>query len=134
MITLAAMAAAVTTIPLEVEIQHLRSSKGLVHGCLTGDPRHFPDCRGDPRAVKITVPATTSLIRVQVPGPGTYALTIFHDQNGNNRLDTMLGIPREGFGFSRNPKIRFGAPKFDDVRIDIAPGIRRQTVRLQYLL
>jgi uncharacterized protein (DUF2141 family) len=46
----------------------------------------------------------------------------------------MLGIPREGFGFSQNPVVRFGPPRFDQVRFQISSGISRQTLRLQYLL
>jgi uncharacterized protein (DUF2141 family) len=45
-----------------------------------------------------------------------------------------VGIPREGFGFSRNPVVRFGPPQFDRVRVNFAGGITRLTVRMQYLL
>ena len=50
---------------------------------------------------------------------GDYALAVIHDENGNARLDTIAGIPREGFGFSRNPPIRFGPPRFAAARFDL---------------
>ena len=38
--------------------------------------------------------------------PGTYALMITHDENGNGKLDTnALGMPLEGYGFSNNPRV-----------------------------
>jgi uncharacterized protein (DUF2141 family) len=118
---------------VEVAIEGLRNTRGDVHLCLTRDSRHFPNCRNDPAAIKRTVPASTSRVTLSV-APGEYALSIFHDENRNRELDTMLRIPREGFGFSRNPRIRFGAPRFRDVRVGIAPGFTRLSVRMQYML
>jgi uncharacterized protein (DUF2141 family) len=44
---------------------------------------------------------------------GTYAVALFHDENGDGKLNTnFLGIPREGFGISNNPPVRASAPKF----------------------
>ena len=119
---------------LEVTIERLRNARGDLHLCLTRDPAHFPDCKGDPRAVARTISASTRSIRFDGLAPGGYALSILHDENRNRKLDTTLMIPREGFGFSRNPVVRFGAPKFRQVRIDLPPGFSRQTVRMQYLL
>jgi uncharacterized protein (DUF2141 family) len=119
---------------LEVSIHAVRNSRGVVHACLTRDSAAFPDCSRDPAALKQTVAASTRTLRFAGVAPGHYALTLFHDENGNQRLDTLLGIPREGFGFSRNPVVRFGAPKFRQVGVEIAPGLARQSVRMQYLL
>ena len=133
----AAQIATAATLPvqaLEVEVQGLRNSKGVIHACLSRDPRHFPDCKRDANAIKLTVPATVRRLRLTGYAAGRHALTLFHDENRNQRLDTVLGIPREGFGFSRNPVVRFGAPKFKQVDIELGPGFTRQTVRMQYLL
>jgi uncharacterized protein (DUF2141 family) len=127
-------AAASPTADLEVSIEKLRSLKGELHFCLTREPAHFPDCRGDPRAVTRSAPAATRTIRIAGLAPGGYALAVFHDENRNRKLDMLVGIPREGFGFSRNPVVRFGAPKFRQVLIDLRPGFTRQTVRMQYVL
>ncbi|HYW16633.1 MAG TPA: DUF2141 domain-containing protein [Allosphingosinicella sp.] len=122
------------TADIEISIEKLRNRKGVLHLCLTRDPAHFPDCKKDPRAVTRTVPAATGPIRINGLAPGGYALAILHDENRNKKLDVLVGIPREGFGFSRNPVVRFGAPKFRQVRIDLRAGFTRETVRMQYLL
>lgn len=123
------------TVTLDLQVTSLRSSRGLIHLCLTREARHFPDCGHDPNAIKRTVAVReAAAIRVGGIAPGRYAVSVIHDENGNGKLDTVVGIPREGFGFSRNPRVRFGPPSFDAVRIDLRPGITRQQVRMQYLL
>lgn len=118
---------------IDIDVQGLRNMRGMLHLCATRNRAHFPDCRGDPSAYRQSVPASSSL-RLSGVTPGHYAISLFHDQNSNAKLDTFLGVPREGFGFSRNPVIRFGAPKFDSVNIELSPGFTRTTVRMQYLL
>jgi len=131
---LALVAAGAPTADIEISIEKLRNRKGVLHLCLTREPAHFPDCKQDPRAVTRSAPATAGPIRITGLAPGGYAVAIFHDENRNRKLDVLIGIPREGFGFSRNPVVRFGAPKFRQVRIDLRAGFTRETVRMQYLL
>ena len=119
---------------LELSIGGLRNGKGALHICLTRQEAHFPDCKRDPTAVVRTVPATAGPVRLGGLAPGAYAVSVFHDENANRKLDTLLAVPREGFGFSRNPVVRFGAPKFRQVVIDLGAGFSRQTVRMQYVL
>jgi len=119
---------------LDIRLEGLRNGRGTLHLCLTRERAHFPDCGKDPRAVKRSVASAAGIVRFTGLEPGGYALSILHDENGNGRLDTLLGIPREGFGFSRNPVVRFGPPRFDQVRLNLGSGISRQSVRMQYLL
>ena len=45
---------------------------------------------------------------------GIYAISSYHDVNGNGKLDSNLfGIPNEPYGFSNNAKAVFGPPDFD---------------------
>lgn len=120
---------------LEIVLTDLRSAKGVLQICLTADPADFPDCRNGAHAIRRTIPAAAPEVRVDGLAPGTYAIAVIHDANGNGRLDTMLGIPREGFGFSRNPAIRFGPPRFSSAQFAVAAGsAQRQQVRIRYLL
>ncbi len=51
----------------------------------------------------------------QFPGiaSGTFAVSVFHDENSNGKVDTnFMGIPREGVGASNSAKGHFGPPKF----------------------
>ncbi len=56
--------------------------------------------------------AGTVEMRVRNVQPGTYAIAVFHDRNGNGRLDrNLLGLPAEPYGFSNNVG-RMGVPNF----------------------
>lgn len=120
---------------LDVSLLKLRNLKGDVHLCLTRSPAHFPDCADDPHAMRRSAPAARlgEIDFSDLPS-GNYALSVVHDENGNGRLDTWLKMPREGFGFSRNPPIRFGPPTFEQARFAVASGEVREAVRMRYLL
>lgn len=128
-------AASPPTAELDVAVSGLRNQRGAVMLCLTRrGAGQFLDCAHDPARVTRIVPsAAAGDIRIGGLAPGDYALLVIHDENRNGRLDKMLGLPREGFGFSRNPALRMGPPHYQDVRIAIA-GKMRQAVRLTYLL
>lgn len=46
---------------------------------------------------------------------GTYAVAAYHDENGNEELDTsFMGLPEEKYGFSNNARGVFGPPAISD--------------------
>ena len=118
---------------LDVAVDKLRSSKGLIRVCLTNDPANFPACVDDADAVTRSVPAGTRTVRFAGLPYGGYAVAVIHDENGNARLDTFAGIPREGFGFSRNPVVRFGPPRFSAARFQLAGDAETQQVNMRYI-
>lgn len=125
---------AVPTGTLEVDLTGQRSAKGLMRVCLTTDPANFPSCVDDAAAVRRNVSAAAGTVTIPGLVPGAYAVAVIHDENGNARLDTFAGIPREGFGFSRNPAIRFGPPRFNAAKFPVRAGAERQQIRIRYLL
>lgn len=125
-------AAAPLTADLDIEITSLRSGKGLLRLCLTAEPARFPDCKTG--GIARTVPASSPHIRFEGLAPGTYALAVIHDENSNAKLDTFVGIPREGFGFSRNPAIGFGPPRFKAAGFLVEAEGAAQQVKIRYLL
>ena len=120
--------------PLSMDVQGLRSARGNFLICVTRSPEHFPDCSHDPDRRHFTVPVTSGAIALGAMAPGTYAIAIIHDENGNGKLDTFAGIPREGVGFSRNPAIRFGAPSFRSAQFQMLDGAVRQDIKVKYFL
>lgn len=120
---------------VRVEIADLRNAKGTLLLCLSASVKHFPDCGSDPAAQKLKVPAgrATGLVFTGV-APGDYALSVMHDENGNGKLDTTMRIPREGFGFSRNPVVRFRPPVFRNVRFAVPAGASRLPIKMKYFL
>jgi uncharacterized protein (DUF2141 family) len=66
--------------------------------------------------------------------PGRYAVSVFHDENSNGKMDTnFIGIPKEGVGASNDAKGRFGPPKFEAAAFQYSGGRLELKVRLEYL-
>jgi len=68
----------------------------------------------------------------QVPA-GRYAIAVIHDENSNMQLDrNFLGVPKEGFGFSRNPRVAFSAPSFQSAEVPVACPATQLEIHLIY--
>ena len=119
---------------LAVEVDNVRSAKGMLRLCLTADPVNFPSCVDDAQAVTRSVPAGTRQIAFEGLVQGNWAVAVIHDENDNRKLDTFAGIPREGFGFSRNPAIGFGPPRFAAARFTLGGDAEMQQIRMRYIL
>lgn len=130
-----AAVAPVVAATIDISVSGLRSKKGDVLVCLSTNPKYFPDCRKDKAARKIKVSASSaSKVQIVDVQPGTYAVALIHDENGNGKMDMRLFLPREGFGFSRNPKIGMGPPKFKSAQFTVAGKDADYTVKMKYIL
>ena len=50
---------------------------------------------------------------------GEYAIKMYQDENDNNKMDfNMMGIPKEGYGFSNNVG-RFGQPDYKEAKFTV---------------
>lgn len=119
---------------VNIVISGVRNARGNVLACLTSDPKAFPDCGKDPKARKISLPARPVVTaRFDDVPPGTYAVALIHDENGNNRMDVALFLPREGFGMSRNPKIGMGPPKFKSAQFLVEGASVQMPISMRYI-
>ena len=64
---------------------------------------------------------------------GRYAVSAFHDENGNGELDIRAaGIPMEGYGFANNPPSQFGPPSFEEAAVTISGAPTKVVMNLTY--
>jgi uncharacterized protein (DUF2141 family) len=130
-----ALIGAAPTASVEISISELRSSKGQVLVCLVRDKAGFPDCSHDHTARRATMPAVEGeVLRIDGLPSGHYAAALIHDENGNGKLDTRIGIPAEGVAFSRNPRFTFGPPSFRAATFELSSGTAAEAVRFRYFL
>ena len=62
---------------------------------------------------------------------GEYGLSVFHDLNGNGKLDmNMIGIPTEPYGFSNDAAGSFGPPSFADAKVKLEQDKKTISIRL----
>ena len=120
---------------VDLAVTGLRSDKGNVLVCLSTDPDYFPDCSKDKKARKLKI-AAAQAEKIKIGGvkPGTYAVALIHDENANGKMDLRLFLPREGFGFSRNPKIGMGPPKFKSAQFNLGADDVQYAVQMKYIL
>ncbi len=119
---------------ITVNVGNLRNIKGQLMVCLSHNPKAFPDCTKDSSAQKKLISASNRSITFSDVGAGTYAVAIVHDENRNNKLDTALMMPKEGFAFSRNPAIGMGPPKFKSAAFTVGTSDIIQNVKMKYFL
>lgn len=119
-----------------VTATNLRSDEGVVRACMTTNPKRFPKCRGDANSYSAVVPAgTTVTFRFKNVKPGRYAIAMLHDENDNGKADrALMMMPKEGYGFSRDAKVRMGPPKFKSAAFDVGTADQAQTIKMRYML
>ncbi len=117
---------------ITVTVTNLKNETGQICFSLFDGPSGFPG-KGEQAIAKGFTRADRPTYTFHDLQPGRYAVAIFHDEDSNGKLNKgLLGIPKEGFGFSNNPKILMGAPSFRAAAMEI---IRPQTeiqIRLKY--
>ena len=100
---------------IHAEIDGLRNDKGQVLCALFSSAADFPK-NGDKAIEHAKSGISHGQAVCEFPGvaPGRYAVSVFHDENSNGKMDTnLVGIPREGVGASNNARGHFGPPKFE---------------------
>ncbi len=106
---------------LIIEVSNLKSDKGSVMIALFKGEAGFPkDGSKAIQKTKVTIKDKKATITFTDLPAGDYAFALFHDENGNNAMDSnMFGIPKEGYGFSTNFKPTMSAPDFDEANFKI---------------
>ena len=110
----------------------IRSTKGALSVCVMADKSGFPACEKAGTGIKQRVAITGGSMRVRFTGlaTGDYAITAFHDEDGDGKLKTnFIGIPREGVGVSGKPG---GIPSFAKALVKISPG-SAASITMRYL-
>ena len=119
---------------LTVNLANLLNSKGTIKYVIVNDSAGFPESEDSAVVDKGSVPITGKQASFSTNLPaGKYVVSVIHDENNNDQLDTTMKIPREGFGFSNNPGIKFGPPSYDDCEFNVS-GDTKITIKMKHLL
>jgi uncharacterized protein (DUF2141 family) len=113
----------------------LLSNKGVCRVCLFSSEASFKG-KGTPfRCLSVPVAQKSARAVFEDLPAGTYAVSVFHDVNSNNRLDkNFMGIPKEGYGASRNRLPFAAAPTFADNKFELPAGATTTlSIRLRHL-
>ena len=120
---------------LAVEVSGLNQLEGQVCLNLFDSSAGFPSDRDEALQTMCvdTAEDVPVLATFENLAPGSYAVSAFHDANGDNEFNrNFVGMPAEGFGFSRNPEALTGPPEFGDAVVLVAGAETKIEIELSY--
>lgn len=118
-----------------MRIGELRNNQGQVVRDLYSSADGFPK-NGDKALVHAKSPISNGHAVCRLPdvNAGAHAVSVFHDENSNGKLDTnFMDVPREGVDASNNAKGHFGPPKFDAAAFRFSGGRLELKITITYL-
>lgn len=119
---------------LYVDVEGVRSSDGLVAVTLyADDSSRFLRSRGSLYVGRVPAQSGETRVCIYLPSAGTYALAVYHDADADRKFGrTGIGLPAEGFGFSNNPAVFLGMPRFSSVRLSVPRTDLSTRIKLRY--
>jgi uncharacterized protein (DUF2141 family) len=120
---------------LLIKASGFESDKGQVLFVVVDSPEAYDDLGANDSAANSIARSLVKIVSGKAQGcfvlpVGWYAVSVVHDENNNSVLDAnFLGIPKEPYGFSNNPR-GLGKPSFEAVkfRLDASPKTIEVTV------
>lgn len=118
---------------INIEIQNLKNIIGKVSIGLYNKSEDFLIVSKVYKGVHLDINShTLSYTFKEIPN-GIYAVSVFHDENSNTKLDkNFLGIPKEGYGFSNNTKSTLLTPSFDDAKFKVSTQTIHLKIKMEY--
>jgi uncharacterized protein (DUF2141 family) len=114
---------------ITVNIENLGSNKGQVYISLFNTETSFLN-KGYKSTMSNIENNSCTIYFKNVP-EGIYAISLFHDENENKKMDTnFLGIPNEDYGCSNNARGFMGPPKWEDAKFEVKTESIKQTITL----
>jgi len=115
--------AASDTARISVLVGPLRSGNGSVGCRLYTSSDGFPRTARGTQNVRVKVTGKSARCVFEKLKPGTYAVTVHHDENDNRKFDTnFVGMPLEGYGVSNNHTYAMSAPRWDESKVVVDAG------------
>jgi uncharacterized protein (DUF2141 family) len=117
-------------------LSNIKKSDGLIQIGVFRSAEGYPDKPAyNFSLAKDTIKNSSMRFLIPVDKQGPVSLCILDDDNRNEKMDYILGImPKEGFGFSNNPRISLrGAPPFSITSFSYNGGLKEISVRMVYM-
>jgi len=113
---------------VEIEIFNIGSDEGQMYVALYDSEDSWLNTTYMGDIVKIQGGKSRTVFR-DMPD-GTYAASVFHDEDNDGELNMFLGIPTEDTGSSNNAPANFGPPKWSDAKFEVRGGTIKQSIEL----
>ncbi len=116
---------------LDISVKGLQHARGSIMIAVYTTPETY--MKTPAAKISASIDPTTLAAHATIDGvpDGTVAVTVYHDENANQNLDTnLVGIPREPVGFSNGARPRFGPPGFDKAAVTAGDGTTAIVINL----
>lgn len=101
-----------------VNVSNISSNEGAISIALYDSESNFLKKPFEGKRIEIKDNACTITFE-NIP-KGTYAISLYHDENGNGKMDTnFMHIPKEDYGCSNNARGFMGPPKWEDAKFEL---------------
>lgn len=120
---------------INLTITKLRNTKGHLLVSLFNSKAGFPDKEAKAfRKERLSISGNTVSFSFTNLPAGQYAIAILHDEDDNLKMNSnFFGMPKEGYGFSRNVTGFMGPPSFADASFSCIDGkISSLEIRTRY--
>ena len=119
---------------LTVVVTNFRNNQGMASISLYKQANGFPNSAKAAETVFLKIDNTKAIAVFGKLPAGEYAVSVYHDENNNKKLDTnFFGIPKEGLGASNNARSHFGPPKYADAKFTFSGSSQQITLSMYYL-
>lgn len=107
------------TCDIEIEINDFKNNKGQVMISINKGPEGWPEENFiEQRFIPEFTAPNFTVIFEDMPY-GNYAVGVLHDKDNNGEMTkNFIGMPKESFGFTRDYKVVFRAPKYEEANFE----------------
>ena len=108
------------TANLTIIIKGIQNPVGTMNFAVYDNAEHYDKSKNYYAGESIQVESLDFVYVFQDMPYGTYAISLFQDEDENKELNTnWIGMPKELFGFSNDAKAKMGPPDFEDASFEI---------------
>jgi uncharacterized protein (DUF2141 family) len=105
---------------ISIKVKDIDNSGGKLYIGLYNKKKDFKDILKTYKNSIVDINSSTLKVIFKNVPKGFYAISLFHDKNGNGELDkNLFGVPTEGYGFSNNIRHMFRGANFEESKFEL---------------
>ncbi|WMJ74192.1 DUF2141 domain-containing protein [Cytophagaceae bacterium ABcell3] len=115
-----------------IEVEGLRNSEGSVLVSIFKNKDYLEE-KGVVSYVVGKVKDKQCVLTSEELPYGDYAIVLIHDENDNGEMDyNFMKIPKEGVGFSNNPKLGLSKPSYEETKFNLDAKEVKLNIKMKY--
>lgn len=119
---------------LEIEFTGIRSPEGQIAVGVNSSPEGWPrEPEKELLWSKENMNDGTLVVTIEKLEYGTYAFSVLDDLDFDQEMKFFMGIPREGYGFSRNPHHKLSEPDFEECAFTMDQPYQKISIEMMYI-